>query len=415
MLPYGYKNTPIFNKYVDGFRRYIDMSTPRILLGFSCYQNPVDVATRINSWLSRIRAATGIQVDSFCLTLNPPGPKLSWEDLDKRWKVGDRKLLKMYEDLARKLENYDVFLNYNGINLHPEFVQQLTVFRVYACFDDPESSEDLSKPVASSYDLCLVGNIAEVETYKKWGVKEAKFWPLGFFSNMYNPSLTKEDILNNSREVDIALLCERQSKWRIQDKRIDTFVSEFPKGHYYGKGWPSGFLEQNELVPLYQKTRIGPNFHLSTGPINLRTYTLPANGVLQICDNKSHLNKIFQVGKEVIGFDSVQECIELCRYYLSHEKDCRQIAAAGWERAIKDYNEVAVFQRFLKAVQESQETVSLPDHNVLAYLARYRKQTFLQSKFNFLKRLPLTILYKVVNLKSRISTIVRMIISYYTK
>lgn len=322
----------------------------KILVGFSYYNYPVDVATTINQWLDRLRSA-GFEVESFPLTVNPPGPPFWWKQLDMRWKLGDKGLMNMYENLARKAEDFDIFINWNGINIHPEFIQTLPTFNIYACFDDPEASEFLSKPVAPYYDLCMVGNIAEVETYKSWGVKNARFWPLGFLSTDYDPSLTEDQIMTGNRTNDIALLCERKF---IPDriKRLDQYANAFPNGSYFGAGWPKGFLDENQRIPLYLNTKIGPNFHNSTGPINFRTYTLPACGVLQVCDNKSHLGQIFELDKEVIGFDTIPEAIEKTKYYLAHDEERRKIAAAGWKRSIKDYNEVSVFGLIEKYVLE---------------------------------------------------------------
>jgi spore maturation protein CgeB len=322
----------------------------KILVGFSYYQYPVDVASTIEIWLNRLRSA-GFEVESFPLTINPPGPPYWWKQLDRCWKIGDKGLLNMYENLAKKAEDFDVFLNWNGINIHPEFIQSLPTFNIYSCFDDPEASEFLSKPVAAAYDLCMIGNIAEVETYKKWGVKNVKFWPLGFLSTDFDDSLTEEKILYGNRTNDITLLCERKF---IPDriKRLDQFANAFPKGNYFGAGWPNGFLEENQRIPLYLNTKIGPNFHNSTGPINFRTYTLPACGVMQICDNKSHLGQIFELDKEVVGFDTVTEAIEKTRYYLAHDEERRKIAAAGWKRTLKDYNEIKVFSLIEQYVNE---------------------------------------------------------------
>jgi hypothetical protein len=71
---------------------------------------------------------------------------------------------------------------------------------------------------------------------------------------------------------------------------------------------------------------------------------------MQICDNKEWLGRIFKLDKEVVGFDSVEEAIDLCRYYLEHEEERRTIAAAGWERALSDYNEGAVFRILARRV-----------------------------------------------------------------
>lgn len=321
----------------------------RILLGYSDYRHPVSIRGWIEAGLARLRAA-GFLVTGFPLTLHPPGPRLTWPDLDTRWKQGDRTLLAMYEDLARTLEHFEVFVNWNGINLHPDFVRQLPTFNVYGCFDDPEASDDLSRPVAAAYDLAMVGNIAELDRYRSWGVKEVRFWPLGFRLDDYDPNLTRDKIITGERDIDVALLCERVTGWR--SARLADFSAAFPSGAFYGTGWPNGFLPDRDRIALYQRTRIGPNFHNSTGPVNFRTYILPANGVLQICDNKSQLGKIFELGREVIGCDNVKEAIDLTRYYLNHDEERRRIAAAGWERAVRDYNERAVFSLLEKYVNE---------------------------------------------------------------
>jgi spore maturation protein CgeB len=344
----------------------------RILLGYSYYKYQVDVRLWVEAWLSRLRGQ-GIMVDGFSLTLKPPGPCLVWRDLYTRWRRGDRELLTMYENLARRLEDYDVFVNWNGINLHPDFVRQLPTFNVYGCFDDPESSDNLSRPVAWAYDLCMVGNIAELETYRGWGVKEVRFWPHGFRFDEYNTSLNREKILSGEREVDVSLLCERNSPWRRE--RLDRFAAAFPHGAYYGNGWPNGFLSEEKRVALLQRTKIGINIHNSTGPINFRTYYLPANGVMQICDNKSYLGRVFELNKEVVGFDTIDEAIERCRYYLTHDDERRQIAAAGWERAMRDYNEVATFSLVEKYVKELMLIPVKKQDGAIELLRSCRKRT----------------------------------------
>jgi len=322
----------------------------RILIGYSYYHSFIDVSVTINSWARRLKKA-GFDVETFPLTLNPPGHPLWWKQLDLRWQLGDKELLYHYHQLGEKLVDFDVFLNLNGINIHPDFVQKLNTFNVYACFDDPESSERLSKPVASAYDLCLVGNIAEVQTYKSWGCQNVSFWPAGFRADEFKTTLTEEEILTKERFIDITMLCEK--KFYIDRiKRLDTYAHAFPQGQYFGNGWPNGVLDESKKIPLYQNTKIGPNFHNSTGPINYRVWTLPANGVMQLCDNKSHLGEIFKLGEEVVGFDTVDEAIELTHYFLNHEDERRKIALAGWKRTIIDYNEIAVFRKAVDIIKE---------------------------------------------------------------
>ncbi len=327
----------------------------RILLGHSFPDNETFGTNWIENWLARLRSS-GFEVYPFSLVFNQERPVTYFKELVILWRYQDRRLLAMYEKLAAALQDYDVFICFNGSNVHPEFVQNLKCITVYSCFDDPEASDKLSKPVASAFDLTMVGNIAEVETYKSWGVKTVYWWPLGFRHDDYDPLLTEKVILDGHRDIEVALLCERLTRYR--KNRVDHFVRAFPKGAYYGKGWPSGFLAEEQRIPLLQRSRIGINIHNSTGPINFRTFYLPANGVMQICDNKSHLGKIFELGKEVVGYDSIDEAIELTRYYLEHDDERRKIAAAGWKRAMRDYNEATCFRMLVEAIVEYENSIS---------------------------------------------------------
>ncbi len=324
---------------------------PKILFGYSYFKSPSyqNAEQLYQNYINRLVNA-GFDVEGFCLTLNPPGPPVLWEQLDASWHLGNKDLLQMYERLEAKLEGKDILINGPGINLHPEFVERLPVYTVFQCFDDPESSHLLSKPVAAAYDMCLVGNIAELDTYRSWGCKQVEWSPMGLQSDIYDPNITEDSILNGERDIDLFMMGDRLARWR--KKRMDQLGRAFPDAHFYGRGWPRGKLPESEQLGYLRRAKIGPNIHNSTGPINYRTFYLPANGVMLVCDNKKHLGEIYQLGKEAVGFDSIDECVDLCRYYLDHDTERRQIAAAGWKRSLQDYNEITVFQRNITHIQQ---------------------------------------------------------------
>jgi len=330
------------------------LNSVKILYGYPYFPSNtyLDVEQSSLQYIRRLQNE-GFDVEGFCLTLNPPASCCTFPEMNIRWILRDKTLLKMYESLEKKLEGKDVLLNASGINLHPEFVSKLKVFTVFQCFDDPESSNNLSRPVARAYDLCLVGNIAEVDTYRNWGASNVEWIPLGLFPGSYDTSLTYDMILNGERDIGLFMMIDRSIK--VRKERLNKLENAFPNSHFYGKGWARGYLSYEQEINYLKRARIGPNLHLSTGPINFRTYYLPANGVMQICDNKSNLGKIYDLNKEVVGFDTVEECIELCQYYLAHDNERKQIAANGWKRAIADYDEVAVFKRTMDIIQKYME------------------------------------------------------------
>ena len=317
----------------------------RTLIAYCAYRE--DILTRYQRWISRLQDA-GHDILGLCITIDAPGPHMYFPELDRRWHYRDKKLLSLYDTLGGLCTEADCLINLHGANLHPDLVSQLPTYNVYICNDDPEGSDLLSKPCAPAFDYCFTGNAACVDLYRSWGIENVGFLPLGFFEDDYDPTLTEERILNSARPLGVGFVGERQSPWRRD--RLDRIAAAFPEGHFYGRGWPKTFVPNKKILHLYGGLRIGFNIHNSLGPVNRRTYALPANGVMQICDNRNHLGMLFNEAEEVVGVDSVTEMIEKAQYYLENEKERRRIAAAGWKRTLRDYSELAVWKRLMDTI-----------------------------------------------------------------
>jgi hypothetical protein len=321
------------------------MKTPRTLLIYQVYREGVDQFYK--EYIKRLNSY-GFNVNGFCITLDPPGPRLSFKELEDKYKNKDQKLFAVYDALLKKTKNKDVLILFNGANLHPQFLSNLKTFNVYMCFDDPESSGDLSQPVAKYFDACFVGNIASLEQYYSWGCKNVFFRPHGLYNNqVFKPNIKVKDITNN-RDIEVSLFCERKSGYR--ELRLSYLEKNLDNLYARGKGWPLGWVSDQEMLEIYSRTKIGLNIHNSTGPINIRTFALPANGIMQICDNKFFLGEIFTLNKEVVGFNQIEEVPELVKYYLKHDSLREKIALAGWKRTMKDYNEKTVWNNQMKQI-----------------------------------------------------------------
>lgn len=301
-----------------------------------------EVFSFYESHIRKLREA-GFSVEGFCITLDAPNSRLEFESLDRLWRRNDSRLMQRYAEMKKKADEADVLVLYNGSGLHPEFLAELDTFNAYMCFDDPESSECLSHPVARHFDASFVGNIASLEQYRSWGISNVFFRPLGFFETHVRPGLTSNSVLSAKKDIDACLFCERKSLWRRE--RIEMLEREIPGLYGRGRGWPLGWVSDDEVLDVYQRSKIGINLHNSTGPINLRTYALPANGVMQICDNKYFLGQIYELGREAVGYSEIEELPDLVNFYLANGDARTRIALAGFERARRDYNEVAVWER----------------------------------------------------------------------
>ena len=61
----------------------------------------------------------------------------------------------------------------------------------------------------------------------------------------------------------------------------------------------------------------------------MRLYEATGVGSLLITDQKDNLGELFEVGKEVVAYSSIEEAAELIRYYLDHPDEASEIARAG--------------------------------------------------------------------------------------
>ena len=279
-----------------------------------------------------------------------PGGWWHFPKLDEKWRTRSSDLIPQYEALEETLRNKDVLISSGGPMLHPEFIRRLSTFNVWICGDDPESSEVLSRPAAPAFDYCFPINIACVDDYKRWGCERVDWIFHPVRPELSAPELTEAKILEGRRDIDAVMFCERVLGLSDRAQRLDRLEKAFPQAFLRGKGWPGGFISDAAMRETYRRSKIGWNLHNSIGPCNTRLTTLPAFGVMQICDNKRNLGKVFELDREVVGFDSIEECIDQTRYYLEHDGERRKIAAAGWARAMRDYTLAKWWERLTSTI-----------------------------------------------------------------
>ena len=315
------------------------------------------------------------------------GIKNEWppDELNELYHNNYKKLSDLYDKVRKLAETHDVFIVAGDPIYHPEFIRSFKdIYTVIVSGDDPESSDRCSKPYVHAFDHSFAFGVnfdkdtKITDKFLEWGAKRADWWPYGVRVNMYDPALTEEDIYNGHRDRDLVYV----GSSGVKLERLAKIKKAFPQMRIYGRSywktiggnginalrsgnfpkeafkatlaglWRVKELPMDELVPLYQRCKIGINIHLSFGPSNMRTYQLPANGVMQICDCPEGLGEIFEIDKEVVVYHSIEEAVELIRYYLENDEERKKIAAAGFKRVIKDYKRITTFSKAMEKIKK---------------------------------------------------------------
>lgn len=94
-----------------------------------------------------------------------------------------------------------------------------------------------------------------------------------------------------------------------------------------------------ELPDLYRGTTVNINctsFQMKTA-VNQRVFDVPACGGFLLTDCQEDMEHLFEVGKEAVCFKSVEEAVELARYYLKNEGERNRIADAARKRVLAEH------------------------------------------------------------------------------
>lgn len=208
------------------------------------------------------------------------------------------------------------------------------------------------------YDLMLSALPYYVERFKQLGI-ESFYFKLGFEPNILN-YLKKEEVkLYNvvfiggfsSSHVERIHYLEQLSQQIHVDwwgYGVECFSRKSPmRVNYHGEAWG---LEMYEIL---SKARISINYHGDLAgeyAVNMRLYESTGVGSMLLTDAKKNLQQLFEPGIEIVPYSSINECIELAKYYNEHENERRSIAYAGQQRTFLEHTYYKRMEEFIEIV-----------------------------------------------------------------
>ena len=348
------------------------MRNPKVLF----LHSNKDELTR-STHLLRIQVAKELDINIEQICIADYIEITNFRKLDIMYRFGNNRLYKFYELLEDKFKSIDVLIHFNGAGLHPDFLKRYNFLKIYHCADDPDASKDLSMPVANYYDIQAIANPSCINDYKVIGCKNVFFWPLGaqFFNDM-NPDLYNNLLFKDRNKKKLLFIGDSYGipknkflryiplffkKLNI-DKEFNNFYTKkqffielenkLGSINGFGNGWLNGYCSKEKAIDLYKKSMFGINKHNSGGPINFRLYDLAAFGVCQFCDCKETLDLVFKDGEEIIGYSSIDQFIDLYKYYFNNINEAEKIAQNAHKRYLKDYTNKAIWEKLNNKVYE---------------------------------------------------------------
>jgi spore maturation protein CgeB len=292
------------------------------------------------------------------------------QELDEAYRRKEAGLMKLYSYVQSIINEFDAFMIFDVNVYHPDFLEKLICHKSFYSGDDPDASFLRSMPYAYAFDHVFTvtpfynSEISMPDQFVKWGAKNATFIPLGAISSQFT-TLDENIVFSKQRPNDLIFVgtcttSERNSKLFKLKKYFKNRFKIY--GQWYWKANLKNVLVNKnyswikphfDLPNLYLQSKIGINIHDSDeyGFGNRRTYELPLNGVMLVCDFKNKfLGNIYELNKEAIGYETIDEAIDLIDYYLAHEDERMEIALNGFRKAKENYLFSNIFKEIFKAI-----------------------------------------------------------------
>lgn len=242
------------------------------------------------------------------------------------------------------------------------WVPDLLITQTWGCLVEPKMFSRIRKTFGT-----LVVNIAMDDRHQYWGRKVNGKWD-GTYSLIPHIDLTlsaaPEAVDWYCKEGGAALFFPEASdpgifhpmpelpkihdvsfvgsRYGIREKVVTALRNAGIQVTAYGSGWDNGRIANEDVPRLFAQSRIVlgvsaighcPDF---VG-LKLRDFDAPMSGSCYMTQHNDDLNELYEIGREIATWHTMDECVEKVRYLLAHDQEREAIAAAGRVRAASDH------------------------------------------------------------------------------
>jgi spore maturation protein CgeB len=164
-----------------------------------------------------------------------------------------------------------------------------------------------------------------------------------------------------TENINISLYVTLEKEYKIKAKQllfllnslskklgIENFTNKIPFFEYGRspvKNYSRILLSSNheplfgiEMYNLFNISKIVLNIHIGiagSSAGNMRLFEVTGIGSCLLTDNKENMKDLFDVGNEIVVYDSHEDCINKVRWLMENENERKKIAMAGQKRTLE--------------------------------------------------------------------------------
>jgi spore maturation protein CgeB len=216
--------------------------------------------------------------------------------------------------------------------------------------DDHWRFEHFSRHMAPAFDLAVTTDEDSLPKYAAAGIDNV--FLSQWACNRYAYTKVTDEL-----EHDVTFVGQPHG---TRPETIERLRSEGNHVECWGFGWPAGRLEHDEMVRVFSSSRINLNLSNSsdppktlrarvgallgrgpTGPrppqIKGRNFEVPGCGGFLLTEHVPHLERYFELGKEIAVYDDDADLVEQVGRWLEDEPARAAVAEAGYRRVLAEH------------------------------------------------------------------------------
>jgi spore maturation protein CgeB len=238
--------------------------------------------------------------------------------------------------------------------------------------DDHWRFESFSRHMAPAFDLCITTDPDSLARYQRLpGVRaHLSQWACNHYAYGKRTSELKYDVTFVGQPHG-----ERR---KIAAKVRDAGFAL----QCWGFGWPSGSIEHEQMILVFSSSRINLNLSNSaetTGArarlrrllrlplppprppqIKGRNFEVPGCGGFLLTERVPHLERYFELGREVAVYDGVDDLLAKIDYWLGQPDERQQVADAGHRRVMAEHTYAHRFAAIFRELELESEVALKP-------------------------------------------------------
>lgn len=242
------------------------------------------------------------------------------------------------------------------LNIHVDWGEDgLTGILPYTPFDTPKPMAYWASDTHLGYnyrletakksDFVFVAQKNAVERMKADGVANPIWLPHAVEPQAY----PKFDLL--TKKYDICFVGHVSSGNRV--KALDRMFKEFPNFFY-------GQRLFEEAARKYAESKVVFNIAMKED-VNMRCFETLATGSFLLTDYVPSIDELFEDGKHLVLYRSLDEAVDKAKYYIAHDEEREKIAQAGYEHVMKNHTIQhrvnVILDEFMKSKSNTQKEI----------------------------------------------------------